>query len=177
MAHSSHGYLYSYAHILLSLLTNTFICSFFRISHFNLYIYIESFSLSLCIYICVHICIYICVYIDTARKHLLKHTRNEKTKMCLKPETTSAVQAPSPSATAAVNEKLVYSESEQKPKMVTSTHSLHKRETKYDLLIFFLPALMYKFTPVLPLYLIGITRMLSTHLILTLHYIFVDKDN
>lgn len=97
--------------------------------------------------------------------------------MCLKPETTGAVQAPSPSATAAVNEKLVYSESEQKPKMVTSTHSLHKRETKYDLLIFLLPALMYKFTPVLPLYLIGITRMLSTHLILTLHYIFVDKDN
>ena len=62
VAHSSHGYLYSYAHILLSLLTNTFICSFFRISHFNLYIYIESFSLSLHLYLRSYLHLYLCLH-------------------------------------------------------------------------------------------------------------------
>ncbi len=61
--------------------------------------------------------------------------------------------------------------------MVASTHSLHKRETKYDLLLFLVPALFYKFTPILPTYIIGIARMISTHVLLTLHYLFVDKDN
>ncbi|GFH49175.1 hypothetical protein CTEN210_05651 [Chaetoceros tenuissimus] len=64
-----------------------------------------------------------------------------------------------------------------KTKMVTSTHSLHKRETKYDLLLFLAPALLYKLTPVAPLYITGIIRMLSIRLILTLHYLFCDKDN
>lgn len=64
-----------------------------------------------------------------------------------------------------------------KTKMVASTHSSHKRTTKYDLLIFLAPALLYKITPVLPLYIIGLARMLSTHVLLALHYVFVDKDN
>jgi Sterol desaturase len=62
-------------------------------------------------------------------------------------------------------------------KMVPSTHSLHKRETKYDLWIFLAPALLWKLTPILPVYVTGITRILSTRILLTLHYIFCDKDN
>lgn len=62
-------------------------------------------------------------------------------------------------------------------KMVTSTHSLHKRETKYDLMIFLVPALFFKVTPIVPVYITGITRILSTRILLSLHYIFCDKDN
>jgi len=64
-----------------------------------------------------------------------------------------------------------------KTKMVASTHSKHKRETKYDLLLFLVPALFWKLTPIMPAYLTGITRILSTHILLTLHYMFCDKDN
>ena len=64
-----------------------------------------------------------------------------------------------------------------KTKMVNSTHSLHRRETKYDLLLFLVPALFFKITPILPVYLTGIARILSTHTLLTLHYLCCDKDN
>lgn len=64
-------------------------------------------------------------------------------------------------------------------KAVTSTHSDLIRSTKYDLLWFLGPALIcYALNqPILPIYAIGIARIISTRLTLTLHYIFVDKDN
>ena len=95
--------------------------------------------------------------------------------MCLKPETNNTVNPVKAKTSAAETEKTTYNNG--KTKMVASTHSLHKRETKYDLLLFLVPALFWKVTPILPTYLTGIARMISTHLILTLHYIFVDKDN
>ncbi len=61
--------------------------------------------------------------------------------------------------------------------MVASTHSLHQRTTKYDLLLFMVPALFFKLTPIMPVYVTGVARILSTHLLLTLHYLFCDKDN
>lgn len=60
---------------------------------------------------------------------------------------------------------------------IAPTHSSHKRNTDYDLLFFLGPALFYKLTPVLPIYLIAVTRLLATHVILSLHYQYVDKDN
>ena len=57
------------------------------------------------------------------------------------------------------------------------THTAKERATQYDWLYFLVPALFYKVTPVGPLYLTAITRMLVTHTILSLHYTFVDKDN
>lgn len=97
--------------------------------------------------------------------------------MCLKPESNKTVQAAAAAATSHAATKLLYNENANKPKMVQSTHSLHRLETKYDLLLFLLPALFYKITPVLPCYIIGLARMLSTHVLLTLHYLFADKDN
>lgn len=102
--------------------------------------------------------------------------------MCLKPETTKPVQQASGTATS-VSEKLLYSSNGaadaegRQIKAVTSTHSLHIRETKYDLLIFLMPMLFFKVTPILPCYAICVTRMISTHVLLSLHYLFVDKDN
>jgi len=64
-----------------------------------------------------------------------------------------------------------------KTKVVAPTHSLRKRETKYDLLLFLIPALFWKLTPIFPAYITGVTRILSTHILLTFHYIFCDKDN
>mmetsp|Transcript_16645 Transcript_16645/g.23444 ORF Transcript_16645/g.23444 Transcript_16645/m.23444 type:complete len:650 (+) Transcript_16645:27-1976(+) len=65
----------------------------------------------------------------------------------------------------------------KKSKAIAPSHSAHERNTKYDLLLFLLPALAWKLTPVLPVYIIGITRIISTRLFMSLHYIFVDKDN
>ena len=64
-------------------------------------------------------------------------------------------------------------------KAVTSTHSDHKRDTRYDLLWFLGPALIcYALKiPILPIYAIGIARIISTRLTLTFHYLFADKDN
>lgn len=63
-----------------------------------------------------------------------------------------------------------------KPSQVTPTHT-HKRDTSYDWLYFLGPLLFYKITPVFPLYATAITRMIVTHVILALHWQFVDKDN
>ncbi len=94
--------------------------------------------------------------------------------MCLQPSaSTNTVKG------AGANSKmLLKSESKQgKTKMVASTHSLHERTTKYDLLLFMVPALFFKLTPIMPVYVTGVARILSTHLLLTLHYLFCDKDN
>jgi len=62
-------------------------------------------------------------------------------------------------------------------KSIAPTHSHHKRNTKYDLLFFMVPSLLFWATPVLPVYAIGVTRIICTRLMLALHYMFVDKDN
>lgn len=87
--------------------------------------------------------------------------------MCKRPET---IKEPK------VAEQFVQ-QTYKKSKIVQSTHSLHKRETKYDWLLFMVPALFFKLTPVAPIYLTGLTRILSTHILLTLHYLLFDKDN
>ena len=94
--------------------------------------------------------------------------------MCLKPITTNKAVVQQKQQQATKGKLLV---DDKETKMVASTHSLHKRETKYDLLLFLVPALFWKLTPIAPTYIIGTCRMLSTHLLLTLHYLFVDKDN
>jgi sterol desaturase/sphingolipid hydroxylase (fatty acid hydroxylase superfamily) len=63
------------------------------------------------------------------------------------------------------------------PKVLVPTHSAKERNTEYDILFFLAPALFCSITPVLPIFVIGILRVISTHLTLSLHYIFVDKDN
>lgn len=42
---------------------------------------------------------------------------------------------------------------------------------------FLFPMLLWKITPVMPLYIIAVSRIISTHLTMTLHYMFCDKDN
>jgi len=108
--------------------------------------------------------------------------------MCIKPvnkattkdtsvkKSGSSTSAPS-SESVPVEKDASKMKDDGREKMITATHSAHKRNTDYDLLLFLAPALFYKFTPILPVFLIGITRVLSTHLLLTLHYLFVDKDN
>jgi len=64
-------------------------------------------------------------------------------------------------------------------KAVTATHSNHVRNTNYDLFWFLGPALICHLagTPMYAIYTIGIARIISTRLTLTLHYLFFDKDN
>lgn len=97
--------------------------------------------------------------------------------MCLKTSEPKTVRQPNSDSSSSLSSQLLKSVSEGKTKMVDSTHSKHVRETKYDTLLFLLPALMFKFTPIFPVYLTGIARMLSTHLLLTVHYLLCDKDN
>jgi hypothetical protein len=54
---------------------------------------------------------------------------------------------------------------------------LSQRSTLFDIICFLVPALFCTVTNVLPIYLTGIIRMASTHITLTAHYMFVDKDN
>jgi len=81
--------------------------------------------------------------------------------MCLKPD----------------NKEKIIARKEPKVKPVPSPHSTHQRETKYDYLLFAVPALFWKITPIGPLYLTGILRIIAARVLLTLHYIFADKDN
>jgi sterol desaturase/sphingolipid hydroxylase (fatty acid hydroxylase superfamily) len=62
---------------------------------------------------------------------------------------------------------------------VTPTHSAVKRNTKYDWFYWSAPALLgYVLrTPIGPMYLIAAMRVIITRLILSCHYILVDKDN
>ena len=70
-------------------------------------------------------------------------------------------------------------EDTQHIKAVTSTHSDHVRNTNYDMLWFLGPALICHLlgTPIYAIYAIGIARIVSTRLTITLHYLFFDKDN
>jgi len=63
------------------------------------------------------------------------------------------------------------------PEVLIPAHSAKERNTDYDILFFLAPTLFYSITPVLPIFIIGILRVTLTHLTLSLHYIFVDKDN
>jgi len=63
-------------------------------------------------------------------------------------------------------------------KSLAPTHSDHVRNTNWDWALFLGPALLFgKLTNVWPIYYIALARLLSTHVILSLHYQFVDKDN
>ncbi|GKZ01390.1 hypothetical protein MPSEU_001089800 [Mayamaea pseudoterrestris] len=84
--------------------------------------------------------------------------------MCLKPDThKEALQAAVPPA-------------QKIPEAITPTHS-HERNTSYDIWLFLGVALFQKWTPVWPIYAIYAMRFLSTHVLLSLHWMFVDKDN
>ncbi|EJK73875.1 hypothetical protein THAOC_04482 [Thalassiosira oceanica] len=83
-------------------------------------------------------------------------------------------------ANNAYNSKTRPSKEETKHiKAVTATHSDHVRNTSYDLLWFLGPAIICHAlgTPIYAIYAIGIARIISTRLTLTLHYMGVDKDN
>jgi len=86
--------------------------------------------------------------------------------MCLQPDIYNAKH------TVKKTERLV-----TKSKIVPSTHSALERKTDYDVLLFLVPALFWKLTPVMPIFIIGIARIISTKLTLSLHYMLVDKDN
>lgn len=60
---------------------------------------------------------------------------------------------------------------------MSPSHSKGHKITDYNWLLFLGPALFYKFTDVTPIYYIAITRFVVIHLILSLHYKFVDFDN
>ena len=60
---------------------------------------------------------------------------------------------------------------------IASTHTHEDRDTRFDLLWFLGPALFYSVTDVVPIYLTAIARIISADLILSLHFIFVDKNN
>jgi len=104
--------------------------------------------------------------------------------MCKKPDKNETVAGRSPSSEGGYNavgngdnSNAALSASNLKAEGVTPTHSAHKRNTDYDWLIFLGPALLYKLTPVWPIYAIALTRILISHVILSLHYQFIDKDN
>lgn len=91
-----------------------------------------------------------------------------------------------PSSSAAITANNAYNDATRPTtdetkhiKAVTSTHSDIERDTRFDLLWFLGPAVICYFlnTPMYPIYITGIARMVSTRLTLALHYIFVDKDN
>ena len=100
--------------------------------------------------------------------------------MRVKPETNETVNSGTSRTAAAEIEKMMYTNG--KMKVAAPTHSLHERETKRDLSLFLLvPTLFWKVTPIMPKYITGIARILSSaHLLLTLHYnnpCHYDADN
>jgi len=56
------------------------------------------------------------------------------------------------------------------------THSI-ERPAWADVLAFLIPVLFCRLTNVFPVYITGLCRLLSTRVFMSLHYIFVDKDN
>lgn len=56
-------------------------------------------------------------------------------------------------------------------------HSSVASNSTINLLCFFGPALFHRWTSVIPIFMTAILRMMGTHLFLSLHYHFVDKDN
>jgi sterol desaturase/sphingolipid hydroxylase (fatty acid hydroxylase superfamily) len=71
----------------------------------------------------------------------------------------------------------VVTSTEKVPDVFIPTHSEIRRNTDYDWVYFLVPALFCKITPVVPLYMIAICRIIAVKVILSLHYMFVDKDN
>ena len=59
---------------------------------------------------------------------------------------------------------------------VANTHSI-ERPAWADVIAFLLPLLFCRITNVWPVYITGVGRLFSTRLFMSLHYIFVDKDN
>ena len=57
------------------------------------------------------------------------------------------------------------------------TAIVSNRSPIIDFLCFLIPSLFFGITNIYPVYLTGILRMICTHITLTLHYVFVDKDN
>jgi hypothetical protein len=55
-------------------------------------------------------------------------------------------------------------------------HSI-ERSAAVDVICFIVPALFHRYTNVWPLYITAILRILSTHVFLAIHYLYVDKDN
>ena len=55
-------------------------------------------------------------------------------------------------------------------------HSI-SRPWYFDMICFLAPLLCYKLTDIFPVYFTGILRIVSIHTLLSLHYVFVDKDN
>jgi len=93
--------------------------------------------------------------------------------MCLNPKASTTVRQ----AQSASNEVVKAQMHINKTKMVTTTHSDHVRDTKYDWILFVIPALAWNFTPIIPAYITSISRILSTRVTMALHYRLVDKDN
>jgi sterol desaturase/sphingolipid hydroxylase (fatty acid hydroxylase superfamily) len=90
--------------------------------------------------------------------------------MCLKPED------PRNSAKEELKSVLPPTFTTKAPEALIPTHS-KERDTSYDLWILLGVALFQPLTPVWPIYAIVAARFLSAHLILSLHWMFVDKDN
>lgn len=106
--------------------------------------------------------------------------------MCIRPEVKKGGESPSSASSASSSASTASSSSSsssaaevsiETAKALAPTHSDHKRNTQYDWLIFLGPLLFCKLTPVYAIYAIAVTRILMTHVVLSLHYQFVDKDN
>jgi sterol desaturase/sphingolipid hydroxylase (fatty acid hydroxylase superfamily) len=91
--------------------------------------------------------------------------------MCKKPEPKEGVSAEKALASTANTANTA------DPKLVVPTHSAVERRTDYDWLFFLGPALFCQLTDVRPIYGIALIRCLTIHVILSLHYQFVDFDN
>jgi sterol desaturase/sphingolipid hydroxylase (fatty acid hydroxylase superfamily) len=62
------------------------------------------------------------------------------------------------------------------PKKATALLS-DSRNDYIDLLLFMVPALFNSYTPVYSIYIIAILRIICTHVLLSLHYLWIDKEN
>jgi Fatty acid hydroxylase superfamily len=60
---------------------------------------------------------------------------------------------------------------------IIPTHSDICRNTDYDWIYFLVPLMFYQITPIGPMYMIAILRIITVKIILSLHYICIDKDN
>lgn len=91
--------------------------------------------------------------------------------MCKKPT------AKVPDASSSSDAVSGYYPSKEDVSRMAPTHSVVHRNTNYDWVLFFVPALFYKLTPIGPLYAVATLRMIAMKAMLSLHWMFVDKDN
>ncbi len=103
--------------------------------------------------------------------------RKKPAKMCQRPEVKKKSSTASTASTSSTASSSSVEVSVETAKALAPTHSDHKRNTEWDWLIFLGPLLFYKITPIWSIYAIAITRILVTHIVLSLHYQLVDKDN